>query len=145
METRFDQLNIVSDDLAATIRFYGKLGIPLHEPFRAPSGEPLHTSSKPGVGSLLEADAPAFARIWNTGWAEEPKLHGRVVVGLRVTSRADVDRLYQEVVEAGYRGLQPPFDAFWGARYAIVEDPNGLAVGLMSSADDAHRSPPPLP
>lgn len=140
--TQFDQLNIVSDDLGATVGFYRLLGIQLHDPFRTPTGELFHTSSK--TSPLLEADSPAFARAWNQGWNQEPDLHGRVVIGLRVTDRAEVDRLYREVVGLGYRGLQPPFDAFWGARYAIVEDPNGLAVGLMSPADEEHKSPPVL-
>jgi uncharacterized glyoxalase superfamily protein PhnB len=39
--------------------------------------------------------------------------------------------------------LQPPWDAFWGARYAIVEDPDGIAVGLMSPISPDRRSPPP--
>jgi uncharacterized glyoxalase superfamily protein PhnB len=44
---------------------------------------------------------------------------------------------------AGYRGLQLPFDAFWGARYAIVEDPDGIAIGLMSPIDPTRRTAPP--
>jgi hypothetical protein len=36
---------------------------------------------------------------------------------------------------AGYAGPQPPYDAFWGARYAIVQDPDDNDVGLMSPID----------
>ena len=43
------------------------------------------------------------------------------------------------------RSQQPPFDAFWGARYAIVEDPDGNSVGLMSPVDPTRRSPMPPP
>lgn len=139
-----DQLNIVSGDLAATVAFYGLLGIALNEPVRTPSGDAFHASSVASEGAVIEADSPAFARIWNRGWRGEADLAGRVVIGLRVAERAEVDRLYGEVLAAGHRGLQPPFDAFWGARYAIVEDPDGVAVGLMSPADEAHRAPPPL-
>jgi uncharacterized glyoxalase superfamily protein PhnB len=39
--------------------------------------------------------------------------------------------------------LQAPYDAFWGARYAIIEDPDGVAVGLMSPRSAEMRSPPP--
>jgi uncharacterized glyoxalase superfamily protein PhnB len=141
---RFDQLNLISDDLDATVRFYRRLGIALGDPVRTHAGEPFHASSGSGAGALLEADSAAFARAWNAGWKQETELSGRIVIGLKVADRAAVDRLYGEVVAAGHKGLQPPFDAFWGARYAIVEDPNGLAVGLMSPADDAHRSPPPF-
>ena len=42
---------------------------------------------------------------------------------------------------ASPKGL--PFDAFWGARYAIVADPDGNDVGLMSPAQDSRRTWPP--
>jgi hypothetical protein len=47
---------------------------------------------------------------------------------------------------AGYRAQQAPYDAFWGARYAIVEDPDGNAIGLMGPADaDSRYWPPTTP
>jgi Glyoxalase/Bleomycin resistance protein/Dioxygenase superfamily len=44
------------------------------------------------------------------------------------------------ITAAGYRGQQPPYDAFWGARYAVIEDPDGNAVGIMSPVDPDRRS-----
>ena len=66
-------------------------------------------------------------------------------IGFGVSSREAVDELYEELTKAGYRGQQPPFDAFWGARFAVVEDPDGNAVGLMSPRDPARRSVPTPP
>jgi uncharacterized glyoxalase superfamily protein PhnB len=44
-----------------------------------------------------------------------------------------VDALYDDLTHApATRGCSQPWDAFWGARYAMVEDPDGIAVGLMS-------------
>jgi hypothetical protein len=57
-------------------------------------------------------------------------------------TRQAVDDRYAELTSAGYRGRQPPFDAFWGARYAIVADPDGNDVGLMSPAEDSRRTWP---
>jgi uncharacterized glyoxalase superfamily protein PhnB len=68
-----------------------------------------------------------------------------VVIGFRVRERDDVDRTYASLIGDGYAGQQPPYDAFWGARYAIVEDPDGNPVGLMSPADPQLRTPPPSP
>jgi uncharacterized glyoxalase superfamily protein PhnB len=42
----------------------------------------------------------------------------------------------------GYRGQQPLYDAFWGARYAVIEDPGGNAVWIMSPIDPDRRSQP---
>jgi uncharacterized glyoxalase superfamily protein PhnB len=139
-----DQVDIVAGDLDATVAFYRLLGVDLQNPFRAADGEPFHTSCKHAAGALPEADSPRFARLWNRGWEGEERLEGRVVIGLRVADRAEVDRLADAVVRSGYRLLQPACDAFWRARYAIVEDPDGVAVGLMSPAEDGFRSAPPI-
>ena len=40
---------------------------------------------------------------------------------------------------------QEPYDAFWGARYAVVSDPDGNGVGIMSPVDPARRSEAPSP
>ena len=70
----------------------------------------------------LGLDSAAFATQWNAGW---PAGQSGVVLGFRLASREDVDALYQELVDEGHVGQQPPYDAFWGARYAIVLDPSG--------------------
>jgi uncharacterized glyoxalase superfamily protein PhnB len=56
-----------------------------------------------------------------------------------------VDALVAELSAAGVPVQQAPYDAFWGARYAVVSDPDGNGVGIMSPVDDAHRSAPPPP
>ena len=138
-----DQLNIVSADFEATSSFYGILGIEIPAWPLSAKGEPFHASHRPAQGAAIELDSPAFARLWNRGWADEADLAGRILLGLRVADREAVDRLYEAATGAGHKGLQPPCDGFWGARYAIVEDPDGLAVGLMSPVEDRYRSAPP--
>lgn len=142
-----NQLNIVSSNVDASIAFYRRLGVDIPEPriWRTASG--VHHVSAIEADSpeaaTLDLDSAAFARIWNKGWAGCKDLAGRVVVGFSVCSREEVDRLYGDMTSGGHRGLQAPFDAFWGARYAIVEDPDGIAVGLMSPISAKHRAPPP--
>jgi uncharacterized glyoxalase superfamily protein PhnB len=135
-----DQINLVVADMTASVEFYRRLGVVI--PDRDPMWDEHHRSAEVPGGVDLDLDSDQFAPKWNDGW---PGSQGRrgIVLGLRVSQRADVDRLYDSVVEAGYRAQQPPYDAFWGARYAIVEDPDGNAVGLMSPIDPERRSPPP--
>jgi len=76
-------------------------------------------------------------------WEGQSDLRGRVVVGFSVATRAAVDAVFRDMTGAGYRGLQEPHDAFWGARYAIIEDPDGIAVGVMSPISPDRKSPPP--
>ena len=138
-----NQLNIVSGNLEASIAFYRRLGVDFPEEriWRTTTG--AHHASASEAGTDLDVDSATFSQFWNKGWAGRKDLAGRVVVGFSVVSRADVDRIYGEMTAAGHRGLQAPWDAFWGARYAIVEDPDGVAVGLMSPITDEHRSLPP--
>ena len=142
-----NQLNIVSGNVDASIAFYRRLGVDIPDPriWRTATGAHHVTRrrARGDRGGRLDLDSAAFAQIWNKGWAGRKDLAGRVVVGFGVSSREEVDRLYGEMTAAGHRGLQAPFDAFWGARYAIVEDPDGIAVGLMSPISAKHRSPPP--
>ena len=69
-----------------------------------------------------------------------------VVLGFRVDDRAAVDRTFASLVAAGAVAQHAPYDAFWGVRYAVVSDPDGNAVGIMSPVDDARRTAtPPVP
>jgi catechol 2,3-dioxygenase-like lactoylglutathione lyase family enzyme len=142
----FDQLNVVSGDPAASIAFYRRLGvdIPDETVWRTASGvHHVHASGATDGPVELELDSVAFARKWNPAWHTATDLRGRVVIGFRVPSRSDVDRLYADMTGAGYVGLHAPHDAFWGSRYAILEDPDGIAVGLMSPPSADKRSAPP--
>ena len=70
---------------------------------------------------------------------------GVLLLFFGVSTPEEVDRLFEEMTRAGYAAGKAPEDAFWGARYAIVEDPDGNAVGIMSPVDPARRRPPPPP
>ena len=143
----FNQLNIVSGNVAASIEFYRRLGveIPQASVWRTQTGV-HHASTKDAANENaldLEFDSIAFARIWNAGWSGRDDLRGRMVIGFQVPSRDNVDALYADLTGAGYAGLQAPYDAFWGSRYTVVEDPDGVAVGFMSPVAEEWRSKPP--
>lgn len=141
-----DQINVVSGDPEASIAFYRRLGvaIPEQQIWRTSTG--IHHVSAirgGGAGMDFDIDSIAFAKIWNAGWKGQGDLRGRLVVGFGLPSREAVDAKYTDLTGAGYQGLQPPVDAFWGCRYAVVEDPDGVAVGLMSPRSEEMRSPTP--
>jgi catechol 2,3-dioxygenase-like lactoylglutathione lyase family enzyme len=142
-----NQINLVCGDLDASIAFYRRLGveIPDGRVWRTPTGgHHAHAAGQSADQAIaFELDSTALAQRWNTGWNGRADLRGRVVVGFRVPTRMDVDDVFRDMTDAGYRGLQKPHDAFWGARYAIIEDPDGIAVGVMSPVSPDKRSPPP--
>jgi catechol 2,3-dioxygenase-like lactoylglutathione lyase family enzyme len=140
-DSRLDlhMLNLVVDDMRASLDFYRRLGIAV--PADAESGGPHLQLRMPG-GFSLELDTAESARLWHAGWRTDPAT-ARVVIGFSLPTRNAVDERYAELTSAGYAGRQPPFDAFWGARYAIVADPDGNDVGLMSPIDESRRTWPP--
>jgi catechol 2,3-dioxygenase-like lactoylglutathione lyase family enzyme len=142
-----DQINLVCGDLDASIAFYRRLGVEIPDArvWRTTTGGHHASAADRSADQAIDfnLDSTAFAQCWNTGWKGRTDLRGCVVVGFGVPTRADVDAVFRDMTSAGYRGLQEPHDAFWGARYAILEDPDGIAVGLMSPVSPDKKSEPP--
>jgi len=137
---RLDQINIVVRDMKAMANFYNRLGVEIRE--GPPEWAPHHRNTGTKDGVDFDLDSEAFASVWNEGWPGGPG----VVLGFRVESRDAVDRLYNELVtDAGCASQQTPYDAFWGVRYAVVADPDGNAVAIMSPVDETRRTRPPSP
>jgi uncharacterized glyoxalase superfamily protein PhnB len=139
-----NQLNLVVQDMQATLRFYRAAGLDIPEAsiWRTASGA-HHVQVKTPDGIDLEFDSAALAKAYNAGWRAAPEGRSHVVLGFRVATRDAVDQTCGDLARLGYTVSQPPYDTFWGARYAIVLDPDGNHVGFMSDSDPARRGPPP--
>jgi catechol 2,3-dioxygenase-like lactoylglutathione lyase family enzyme len=132
-------LNVIVRDMAASLDFYRRLGIAVPEDSTGP-----HVQLKMPGGFSLELDTAESAALWHAGWRADPA-GAKVVMNFVLPTRQAVDDRYAELTSAGYPGRQPPFDAFWGARYAIVADADGNDVGLMSPMEESRRTRPPRP
>jgi uncharacterized glyoxalase superfamily protein PhnB len=137
-----NQVNIVARRFDATLEFYRLVGLDIPAPLTQPPGA-LHATAKAEGGIVLEVDNEHLGRIYNAGVRSKAGGDPRTIIGIRVESRQEVDAVYARLVAAGHQGRQPPYDAFWGSRYAVVADPEGNDVGLMSPQDEKHRSWPP--
>ncbi len=133
--------NLIVNNVAASLDFYRRLGIQVPE---GENAEAAHIQLRMPSGFSLELDTAESARLWHAAWRADPADVG-VVLGFSLPTREAVDQRYSELTAAGFAGRQPPFDAFWGARYAIVADPDGNDVGLMSPIDESRRTWPPAP
>lgn len=139
-----NQLDLVVRDIDAAVAFYRRLGleIPDSAVWRTTSGA-HHVDLHLPNGFHLHFDSVALTKSFNSGWPKVAGAGTRTIVGFAMPSREIVDERYAELVAAGYTGRQPPYDTFWGARYAVIEDPDGNHVGLMSPLDPAKRGIPP--
>ena len=131
---------LVSPDPRALSAFYRCLGL---EPESVwPDEERPHHATIRNGGLSIEIDSLAMTKSYDHNWPN-PLRHGRTILSFQVPERDGVDALYAGLTAAGYHGHLEPFDAFWGARYAVIEDPDGNQVGLMSPQDPSRSSAPP--
>jgi hypothetical protein len=147
---RVDQINVVVGDVVAAARFLADLGVDVpgtmpewaahHQPVPAStSSHGSHGIDEPAFD--IDLDSSAFAQRWGG----LPSSFTGVVLNLRVDERQEVDELHERALTSGGRSLKEPYDAFWGSRFAVVEGPGPIIVGLMSVPDEARRSSPPDP
>ena len=131
-------VTLVVNDMEASVAFYRRLGVTV--PDADPAWADVHRGGSSGQTGL-DFDSRSFATKWNAGARAEDT----AILGFQLPTREAVDKTYNDLVEGGGVGQQAPYDAFWGARYAVVQDPDGNAVGLMSPIDPDRRSAPPDP
>lgn len=136
---RFNLVDIVARDYDATLAFYRRLGAQVND---GPPGEIRHAHMH-FDGIEIHLDNEHLAELYNSSWRAGEQT--RVVLGWQVATRDEVDGIYADMTAAGYAGVQCPYDTFWGARYAIVADPDGHHVGVMSPSDEARKYWPPGP
>jgi catechol 2,3-dioxygenase-like lactoylglutathione lyase family enzyme len=127
MTPQLSLVGVVVADMAAALAFYRRLGLEFGPDQDA---EPHVDIGLPG-GLRLAFDTVETMRSFDPNWT--PASGGaRMSLAFACADPADVDRVYAELVEAGYPGHLAPFDAFWGQRYAIVHDPDGNPVDLFA-------------
>ncbi len=119
-------LGIVSRDIPESCRFYRTLGIDLPE---APQGED-HVEAELPNGLRLMFDTEELMRKLDPEWK---RTEGHpITLAFLCQDAADVDATYARLTEAGFTGTTEPYDAFWGQRYANVDDPDGNDVALFA-------------
>jgi uncharacterized glyoxalase superfamily protein PhnB len=138
----FNQVDIIVTDMDAAIAFYRRLGIEVED--TAPQWASMHRETVTAGDITLHLDNVEHTRTWNRGWPGTGG-SGSCVIGFGFASREEVDRVFADLVDAGYKAQQEPWDAFWGSRYAVIEDPDGNAIGMMSPMDPARRYTPEPP
>ena len=135
MQPTVNVLDITVTDLTAAILFYRRLGLEFVRDQYLPDD---HAGCDLPNGLHLMLDTDDLRTKTTANWT--PPANGRTFLALRFDSPADVDTKYGELVAAGVTGLQDPFDAPWGMRYATVADPSGNGIDLYATlpADPTH-------
>lgn len=122
---RLNLIGLVVKNMAASLRFYRLLGMEI--PSTADADDHVEVT----VGGMRIAwDELEMIKGFSPDWVE-PVGH-RIGLAFLCDTPADVDALYERVVQASYASHKAPWDAFWGQRYAQVLDPDGNVVDLFA-------------
>jgi uncharacterized glyoxalase superfamily protein PhnB len=132
MTPRLDAFGFVVADMAASLAFYRRLGLPVP----AAADREAHVELILDGGVRLLFDTIEVIRSFDPHW-QPPAGGHRMSLAFACASPAEVDRLHDELVAAGYASHLRPFDAFWGQRYATVLDPDGNPVDLFASLGES--------
>ena len=127
MSARLTSFEIVVADMARSLAFYRRLGLDVP----AEADKDTHVEAVLPGGLKLMWDTVEMIRSFDEGWQPASGGH-RMALAFECDGPADVDRVYDELVSLGHHGHKPPWDAFWGMRYAIVDDPDGNPVDLFA-------------
>lgn len=138
---RFDQINVVVSDVAGASQFLRALGVEVPELTGEWADWAPHHVELPTVADGFDADLDSSE--FATHWGGLPERFNGVVVNLRVDERSDVDAHFDKALGLGATELRAPYDAFWGARFAVVQAPGPLTVGIMSAVDQQYRGAAP--
>jgi uncharacterized glyoxalase superfamily protein PhnB len=116
---------IVASDMGQSIRFYRLLGLDLPE---TPGEGHVDTVLPNGVRFML--DSEEVIRSFLPDWSRETG--NQLSLAFECSSPADVDEVYARITGEGFEGEKEPWDAFWGQRYALLRDPDGVEVNLYA-------------
>jgi uncharacterized glyoxalase superfamily protein PhnB len=119
-------IGIVASDMARSIRFYQVIGFDVPD---TPDEGHVDTSLPNGMRLMLDTEATVLS--FRPDWTRETG--NQVGLALECESPAEVDEIYARVTAAGFHGEKEPWDAFWGQRYAQLQDPDGVPVDLFAA------------
>ena len=131
----FFGVHVTVADIQASVDFYRRIGLPLPDS----SGIGEHVEIDLGHGVHLALSTELVARMYDPGW-RSPSMPPASALQFQLASRDAVDDMYRALTAAGYQGHLPPIDAFWGSRYAEVDDPDGVIVGFHGPTDPNRAS-----
>jgi catechol 2,3-dioxygenase-like lactoylglutathione lyase family enzyme len=141
-KARFGGIDIVCKDMPASVAFYRELGIDIpDEKIWSDDSGPQHVDLKlvddGKFGVSFDIDTVAMTTGYSPAWKDSAAAGAASMVSFRVDSNEDVDALHDHLVSLGHPSHLAPWDAFWGARFAIVVDPDGNHVSIMGPMKDA--------
>lgn len=124
---KLNAVGVTTSNLAKTVAFYSLLGFEFPE-FKEDEDH-LEPKSPEGSTRLMIDSKKLITDILG----EEPKPSNHSAFAIEYDSVEEVNKIAAMVNEAGFNIVKEPWNAFWGQRYCIVEDPDGYKVDVYAN------------
>jgi catechol 2,3-dioxygenase-like lactoylglutathione lyase family enzyme len=123
---KLDAVGVTTTNLKKTVEFYTLLG------YKFPNfkDDEDHLEPTNNNGARLMIDS---AKLIKDILGEDPKPSNHSAFALLFDSPKEVNQVAEKVKAAGFKIVKEPWDAFWGQRYCVVEDPDGYKVDLFAA------------
>jgi catechol 2,3-dioxygenase-like lactoylglutathione lyase family enzyme len=123
---KLNAVGVNARNVEESVKFYTLLGFKFDE---AVPGE-AHIEAKQDNGIKLMIDS--FESVLDI-LGEEPRPSNHSSFALEYDSPEELNTVVDTLKKEGYTVFKEAWDAFWGQRYAIVQDPSGYLVDLYAA------------
>lgn len=127
MQPKLDLIGIAVQDMPKALAFYRALGLEIPEEMDKEGHVEITLSN----GLRLAWDTHEIIKRFDPKWQQPTGSHRMGMAFLCENSQA-VDAAFERITHMGYTAHKPPWDAFWGQRYAQILDPDGNVIDLFA-------------
>lgn len=124
---KINAIGIFTSNLSKTVEFYSLIGFKFPE-FKSDE-QHLEATTTPGETRLMIDSKELIKSLIG----EEPKPGNCSVFAVEYISVDELNKTAQKVSLAGFTVFKEPWDAFWGQRYCVVQDPDGHRIDLYAA------------
>ncbi|HRN69672.1 MAG TPA: VOC family protein [Candidatus Woesebacteria bacterium] len=122
---KLNAVAVTAKNLKKTVKFYSLLGFQFSE----------FTEDEQHVETIANGDAKLMVdstTMIKDILGEEPKPGNHSSFAVQYDSPEEVNEVARKIKEAGFTLVKEPWNAFWGQRYCVVQDPDGYMVDLYA-------------
>ncbi len=121
---KIDAVGVSSKNFEQTVKFYSILGFK----FENYTDQKQHLEAKRVDGARLMIDSVEMIE-GILGQMPMPSNHSSFAIEYETPEQ--IDNVATILLEKKYKVVRQPWDAVWGQRYCIVEDPDGYRIDLF--------------
>lgn len=124
---KINAVSVVSTDLKKTAEFYTLVGFKFGE--FAADEQHLEPETSEDSARLMIDTKKLITEILG----EAPQPANNSSFAIEYDTPAEVDAAARRIEQAGFKVVKQPWDAFWGQRYCLIEDPDGYKCDLYAA------------